>query len=72
MSTARIKQISGVESGPFAPLDNVAVVGIVAGIGPASTEIASTGLPGSNGVMAADTAALVPNFNASRRLILLI
>jgi hypothetical protein len=34
--------------------------------------LASMGSADSSGVMAADTAALVPNFNASRRLILFI
>src|SRR5258706_6954326 len=70
MSTARMKQISGEESDAFAG------VGIVEDVGPPSTEVAftevgSTDLPASNGVMAVDTATFVPNFNASRRLILL-
>src|SRR5712671_6541696 len=62
ISTARIKQISAEDaSGVFAEVGNVAEVAL-----------ASMGLADSSGVMAADTAALVPNFNASRRLILFI
>src|SRR6266478_5355790 len=61
ISTARIKQISAEDSEVFAEVGNVAEVAL-----------ASMGLADSSGVMAADTAALVPNFNASRRLILLI
>ncbi len=38
----------------------------------AEREFASTGLAERSGAIAADTAALVPNFNASRRLILLL
>src|SRR5882762_5142356 len=49
------------DSGAFAEVGNVEEVAL-----------ASMGLADSSGVMAADTAALVPNFNASRRLILFI
>jgi hypothetical protein len=38
----------------------------------AELEFAFTGLLERSGAIAADTAALVPNFNASRRLILLL
>jgi len=61
MSTARIKQISAEESEVFAEVGNVEEVAL-----------ASMDLADSSGVMAAETAALVPNFNASRRLILFI
>src|SRR6266404_1062010 len=61
ISTARIKQMSVDESGVLAN------DGDVVEVGPASIDLAD-----SSGVMAAETAALVPNFNASRRLILFI
>jgi hypothetical protein len=47
-------------------------VGNFAELRPASTELASGDLAESSGVIAADTAAFVPNFKASRRLILFI
>jgi hypothetical protein len=66
ISTARIKQMSVDESEVFP------AVGDVVELRPASTELASADLAESSGVIAADTAALVPNFNASRRLIVFI
>src|SRR6266404_1161557 len=66
ISTARIKQMSFDESEAFARAGNFVE------FRPASTELASAALAESSGVIAADTAALVPNFNASRRLIVFI
>jgi len=66
MSTARIKQMSVEESEVFVGVGNLVE------LRPPSTELASADLAESSGETAADTAALVPNFNASRRLILFI
>src|SRR6267378_4137248 len=66
MSTARIKQISADEP------EVLAKDGDVVEVGPASIEFASADLAESSGVTAADTATFVPNFNASRRLIVFI
>jgi len=66
MSTARIKQISVDESGVLAEFGDVVEAGL------ASIEFAYADLAESSGVIAADTATFVPNFNASRRLIVFI